>query len=180
MFRWYNSNFKIKLSIEKKMDNTCKTVEVCSLSFMCLSLPFTDVDILFNPLEHFRLFRSWKIRIMAQHKDKSSLLWHTLFQQHKLAANMHSISTQPQGVSFQNVPHFGNVHFKCRPASTLGDNFMSDTFIVTATMDDETSFGGFVKVQIHLETYSNLNPTHVLTFHVSDVSSMLKFLFINA
>ena len=83
---------------------------------------------------------------MADHTATSKLFWTTLFEQEKLASQMHSISTNDEGVSFTNVGQFGNVHIKCRPASALGDNFMSDTFIVSATVQDGTSFRGFIKV----------------------------------
>ena len=85
---------------------------------------------------------------MSDDKVMCKLFWKTLFQQEKIASKMHSISAIEEGVSFDNVGQFGKIHFHCRPASVLGDNFMSDTFIVTATTDDGGSFRGFIKVQI--------------------------------
>jgi len=76
----------------------------------------------------------------------SQFFWKTLFDEHKLASQLLSISTKPDGVSFNNVGQFGEVSFKCHPASKPGDNFMSDTFIGTATTQEGTSFRTFIKI----------------------------------
>jgi len=75
----------------------------------------------------------------------STFLWQMLFEENQIASKLISISTEPDGVIF-NVGQFGEVTFKCYPASKPGDNFMSETFIGTATISDGTSFRTFIKI----------------------------------
>lgn len=86
----------------------------------------------------------------------STFFWQMLFEENQIASKLISISTEPDGVIF-NVGQFGEVTFKCYPASKPGDNFMSETFIGTATISDGTSFRTFIKV--------NINTTYTLRIY---------------
>ena len=72
--------------------------------------------------------------------------WKTLFEADNVAPQLLSISAKPDGVCFPSVGQYGEVNFKCHPASKLGDNFMSDTFIAMATTQDGTDHRTFIKV----------------------------------
>ena len=82
--------------------------------------------------------------------EVDKLFWKTLLEKNKIASQLPSISTKEEGVSFTDVGQFGEVNFKCHPASKPGDNFLSDTFIGTATTQDGTSFRTFIKVIVML------------------------------
>ena len=69
----------------------------------------------------------------------SQLFWKTLFDENAIAQQLSSILIELDGVPF-TLGQFGKVTFKCHPASKLRDNFLSDTFIGIATMQDETQF----------------------------------------
>jgi len=72
--------------------------------------------------------------------------WKTLFEAENVAPQLLSISAKPDGVCFPSVGQYGEVNFKCHPASKLGDNFMSDTFIAMATTQDGTDHRTFIKI----------------------------------
>ena len=83
----------------------------------------------------------------------SQLFWKTLFGENEIASQLPFISTKKEGVSFTDVGQFGEVNFKCHPASKLGDNFMSDTFIGMATTQDGTNFRTFIKVVSDIKSF---------------------------
>ncbi|KAI9561519.1 hypothetical protein GHT06_012478 [Daphnia sinensis] len=79
------------------------------------------------------------------------LFWKTLFETKKLAAQLASLATDHiDGVTYDDLPHYGRVHVVAESASSLGDNFMSDTFIVTAQLtasgDKTQTLSTFIKV----------------------------------
>ena len=84
--------------------------------------------------------------IMSAHVQEQQRFWKTLLEEHKVAAQLASISAQADGASY-HISEYGDVCVKCRPASVLGDNFMSDTYIITATAQNGAAFRGFIKVR---------------------------------
>jgi hypothetical protein len=93
---------------------------------------------------------------------QKQLFWAELFEEKKLASQLASIATKHvEGITYDDMPQYGQIHVKVESGSTLGDNFQSDTFIVTAqltptnnTVKDDTSISTlstFVKVS----SYSN-------------------------
>lgn len=54
-------------------------------------------------------------------------------------------SEKEDGITFQ-LPSFGTVKLVVTAASSVGDNYMSDTYYNTATLDDAVSYKAFVKV----------------------------------
>lgn len=80
--------------------------------------------------------------------------WKTLFELKQLAAQLPSLATdRVDGVTYDDLPQYGQVHIQAKSASSLGDNFMSDTFIVTAKFsgcdaitNDNDILSTFVKV----------------------------------
>lgn len=78
--------------------------------------------------------------------------WKVLFEQENVASNLMSLSTNhPNGIPYE-LPNFGQVRVRAAPASALGDNFMSDTFSVTAQLSprnpdsDSIIYKTFIKV----------------------------------
>ncbi|XP_057373635.1 uncharacterized protein LOC130694575 [Daphnia carinata] len=78
--------------------------------------------------------------------------WRTLFESKKLSGQLISLTTDHiDGVTYDDLPNYKQVHVVVRPASSLGDNFMSDTFIVTAQISgaiesEAETLSTFVKV----------------------------------
>lgn len=82
---------------------------------------------------------------------EKKLFWKTLFETKLLASKMVSIAKNQAGSETYDLVQFGKVHLKVEPASTIGDNFMSDTFTVTAFVtpglhDKSTIYKTFIKV----------------------------------
>ncbi|XP_057377316.1 uncharacterized protein LOC130698644 [Daphnia carinata] len=83
--------------------------------------------------------------------------WKTLFEAKSLAAQLASLATDHiDGVTYDDLPHYGQVHVVAESASSLGDNFMSDTFIVTAQLTASEN-----KTQT-LSTFIKVLPTNAL------------------
>ncbi len=82
--------------------------------------------------------------------------WTTLFKEKKLSSQLASLATEHvDGITYDDLPQYGHLHVKVESGSSLGDNFQSDTFIVTvqntrpnANKDDTCSYtwSTFVKV----------------------------------
>ncbi|KAK4001914.1 hypothetical protein OUZ56_003779 [Daphnia magna] len=85
------------------------------------------------------------------------LFWKTLFEAKKLASQLASLATDHiDGVTYDDLPQYGRVHVVAESASSLGDNFMSDTFIVTAQL---TASGNKTHT---LSTFIKVLPTNAL------------------
>lgn len=82
------------------------------------------------------------------------LFWKTLFEAKKLASQLASLATDHiDGVTYDDLAQYGRVHVVAESASSLGDNFMSDTFIVTAQL---TASGNKTHT---LSTFIKVGPT---------------------
>jgi hypothetical protein len=88
-------------------------------------------------------------------RAQKQLFWTTLFKEKKLASQLVSLAAEHvNGITFDDIPQFGHLHVKVGSGSKIGDNFQSDTFIVTAQITppnakDDTSrytLSTFVKV----------------------------------
>ncbi|XP_057366178.1 uncharacterized protein LOC130687039 [Daphnia carinata] len=66
---------------------------------------------------------------LAEHQ----LFWKTLFEEKQLAPKLALLATV-DGVTYDDMPQNGQVHVSVHSASNLGDNFMSDTFTVSAQL----------------------------------------------
>lgn len=92
--------------------------------------------------------------------------WRTLFEENDLARQIPELAIN--GVNGSEtirleISHYGEVVVKAKAASTLGDNFMSDTFIVEATQaQTDTKFSGFIKVG-----YLNYRPALINLFSLA-------------
>ncbi len=61
--------------------------------------------------------------------------WKTLFEEKKLTSQLASLATEHvDGITYDDMPQYGQMHVKVESGSTLGDNFQSDTFIVTVRL----------------------------------------------
>lgn len=73
--------------------------------------------------------------------------WTALFGENGLIPKLPEIAGEPDGRSL-STKEFGQVKVKASPATAMGDNFLSDTFIVEAiTENDSKSQTGFIKVK---------------------------------
>lgn len=86
--------------------------------------------------------------------------WRTLFEENDLARHIPGcVSTNINGNQTNKfvISHFGEVVVKAKAASTLGDNFMSDTYIVEATQTKtDVKFTAFIKVKTTLNMANQL------------------------
>lgn len=87
------------------------------------------------------------------------LFWQTLFETKQLAAQLASLATNHvDGVTYDDLPQYGKVHVVAQSGSNLGDNFQSDTFIVTARL-----LRGQSEEPIHvLSTFIKVLPSNFL------------------
>ncbi len=86
--------------------------------------------------------------------ENTHRFWTALFEENGLIPKLPEIAGEPDGRSL-STNEFGQVKVKAAAASAMGDNFMSDTFIVEAKTDKDTkSQTGFIKVRLSAENYS--------------------------
>ncbi len=87
--------------------------------------------------------------------------WKKLFEIKSLAQQLPTLATKntKDGVTY-GFPQYGQVHVMVEAASALGDNFMSDTFIVKATVKklgaapkEAITYSTFVKVRRYQPFY---------------------------
>jgi hypothetical protein len=83
--------------------------------------------------------------------EHQQMFWKTLFENKKFASQLPSLATDhADGITYEfydDLPEFGQVQIVVKAASSLGDNFMSDTFTITATLTRcGTTFQAFTKV----------------------------------
>jgi hypothetical protein len=79
--------------------------------------------------------------------------WKTLFEEEKLTSQLASLATKhvDHDVTYYDMTQYGQIHVKVESGSALGDNFQSDTFIVTVQMlrdTGEKTLSTFIKVII--------------------------------
>jgi hypothetical protein len=85
------------------------------------------------------------------------LFWKTLFEEKQLAPQLAALATEHvDGITYDGIPKYGKLHVKVECGSTLGDNFQSDTFIVTARLiqrdgeDIPNTLSTFIKVTLDI------------------------------
>ena len=89
------------------------------------------------------------------------LFWKTLFEEKKVAPQLPVLATDHvDGVTYDDMPQYGQVHIIVQSASSLGDNFMSDTFIVTAQLTKRDAVGNETKNT--LSTFIKVLHTHYI------------------
>ena len=77
-------------------------------------------------------------------------LWRAIYEQEHVASRMVEIAAKKDGITFETEA-YGTIQLLVKPASAVGDNYMSDTYCNTAVLNN----GGeeqkaFVKVNLHL------------------------------
>jgi hypothetical protein len=81
---------------------------------------------------------------------EQQLFWKTLFEEKKFASQLPSLAANHvDGVTYDDLPQYGKVQIVVQAASSLGDNFMSDTFTMTAKVtrcDTIETLQAFTKV----------------------------------
>ena len=72
--------------------------------------------------------------------------WNTIFEECNIGTKLGDIVPRgEEGQSFK-TSNFGDVLVTCKPATVLGDGFMSDTFAIHGKTNDGTSYDAFAKV----------------------------------
>ena len=78
--------------------------------------------------------------------EEDKKFWTALFEENSLTMQLPILADDKiDGVTLPSS-HSGSVKVKVIRASALGDNFMSDTFLVKASAQDENSRNTFIKV----------------------------------
>jgi len=77
--------------------------------------------------------------------DTLKQLWKTIFEQERITNRIIEITSVTDGISF-SLETFGTVQLLVKPATAIGDNFMSDTFYITAVLSNGVEHKAFVKV----------------------------------
>ena len=78
--------------------------------------------------------------------DDERKFWTTLFEENNLTMQLPILADDKIDGLDLSSSHSGNVKVKAVRASALGDNFMSDTFLVKTTSKCEKSRTAFIKV----------------------------------
>lgn len=96
--------------------------------------------------------------------------WKTIFEEKKLASQLATLASNQadDGWVLFNIPPYGEVHVKSEAGSTLGDNFMSDTYVLkarvnlsnTTGINNSTVYSTFIKVRLNLPDSSNNERTY--------------------
>lgn len=99
--------------------------------------------------------------------EKEKSFWRALFEEHEIARKIPSLVCDNRKKSEINgyynsfyVADFGEVLLNVEPASSLGDNFFSDTYLIEAKiLKTNTSLNVFAKVGIILsDSFKKHNP----------------------
>ena len=78
-------------------------------------------------------------------KSEEKQLWKTIFEQERITHRMVEISSETNGINF-SLETYGAVQLLVKPATAIGDNFMSDTFYITVVLSNGVEHKAFVKV----------------------------------
>ena len=94
---------------------------------------------------------------MPVESQNQTQFWKLLCDQENIASHLVSLSTDyPDGIQYE-LPNFGKVLVRTAPASALGDNFMSDTFSVTAQLPPGNPDGDFLIFKTFIKVLLRLN-----------------------
>jgi len=72
-------------------------------------------------------------------------LWKSIYEQENVAPRTAEIAAESDGITF-DLESYGKVQLLVKPASALGDNYMSDTYYNTAVLSNGVQHRAFVKV----------------------------------
>ena len=80
-------------------------------------------------------------------------LWRAIYEQEHVASRMVEIAAKKEGITFE-IEAYGTIQLLVKPASAVGDNYMSDTYYNTIVLNN----GGeeqkaFVKVNLQLTAF---------------------------
>ena len=90
----------------------------------------------------------------AASNEENKQFWKQIFEENDFANRLLTLSQEfgDNGILITHL-HFGDSIVKIKPASVLGDNFFSDTFILNAeSRKEKLLFTAFVKVLLALTT----------------------------
>ena len=77
--------------------------------------------------------------------DSLKQLWKGIYEQERVASRMPEIAAKTEGITF-HLDGYGTVQLLVKPASAIGDNYMSDTYYNTAVLSSGIQHKAFVKV----------------------------------
>ena len=80
--------------------------------------------------------------------EEFEMFWTSLFEENELTLQLHKLADEKKipGCQYFISSHSGRMKLDVFRASALGDNFMSDTFIIETSTENDSKIEGFVKV----------------------------------
>ena len=85
------------------------------------------------------------MKVCEMTKSEEKQLWKTVFEQERITHRMVEISSETYGISI-SLKTYGTVQLLVRSATAIGDNYLSDTFYITAVLSNGVEYKAFVKV----------------------------------
>lgn len=101
---------------------------------------------------------------MASAIEFQSFFWKEIFETNRLAVRMAEIAALTDEGLTISPPINGCKVVKAWPASALGDNFMSDAYIVQAIFDNGKELRAFAKVSVTNRIYIRTNKKIIISF----------------
>lgn len=88
---------------------------------------------------------------MGDHPDLEAVrrFWRTLFEEQEIARRIAALAeeTSANTAIVCNISQYGEVRLKVHSTSSLGDNFMSDAYVISAhVVDGVIEYSSFIKV----------------------------------
>ena len=81
-------------------------------------------------------------------KEFQKQLWRAIYEQEHVASRMVEIAAKKEGITFE-IAAYGTIQLLVKPASAVGDNYMSDTYYSTAILiNGGEKHNAFVKVNL--------------------------------
>jgi len=87
---------------------------------------------------------------MAASELDQKKFWKAIYEQERVASRMVDLAArQEDGSNFELSP-YGTVKLMVKAASSIGENYLSDAYYNTATLNGGVSYKAFVKVRFSL------------------------------
>ena len=103
------------------------------------------------------------MKVPKMTKSEEKQLWKIIFEQEHITNRIIEISSEPNGISIC-LETYGTVQLLVKPATAIGDNYLSDTFYITAVLSNGVEHKAFVKVIITLLLSNHKSVSVILLF----------------
>lgn len=84
--------------------------------------------------------------------ESKKRFWRILFEEQEIARRITALAeeTGPFTPAVYSISHYGEVQVKVNSVSSLGDNFMSDAYVIEAhVVEGATDYYSFIKVNFY-------------------------------